>query len=73
MLEAQVYDPRDIIKGHYIVLSYPAERIRFSSVGGTRPAPGEKIYVELGPFDEPIPDPYSRHVSSNRAWTRDTK
>jgi uncharacterized membrane-anchored protein len=56
LLEARVSDPRDMIKGHYIVLSYPAEEIPLSVFGDGHPARGEKVYVELGP-------------STNEFWT----
>jgi uncharacterized membrane-anchored protein len=51
-LETEPVDPRDIIRGDFIILGYPIQRVpfdRFEPPLITLPADGTRIYVELRP------------------------
>jgi uncharacterized membrane-anchored protein len=50
LLETEPVDPRDILRGDYIILAYPAQRILFDQFDppiATAPAPGTTVSVEL--------------------------
>ncbi len=50
LLETEPVDPGDILRGDYVILAYPIQRVpldRFEPPPTTVPAPGTRIYVEL--------------------------
>ena len=52
LLEVQRVDPRDILRGDYIILEYPVQRIPFGLFRpplNSPPAVGAEIFVELDP------------------------
>ena len=49
-LETEPVDPRDILRGDYVILAYPIQRVpldRFEPPLNAPPGPGTRIYVEL--------------------------
>ncbi len=52
LLETERVDPRDILRGDYMILAYPIQRVprdRFTPALTAAPEPGSRIYVELRP------------------------
>ena len=50
LLETEPVDPRDILRGDYVILAYPIQRVpldRFTPTLTAPPDPGTRIYVEL--------------------------
>ena len=55
VLESLPVDPRDPVRGDYVILGYRAERLE--GVPGPRPQAGEQVYVvfeQLGRYWEPV-------------------
>ena len=52
LLETQPVDPRDLLRGDYVILNYKISDVAlslFSPALTNGPAPGETVYVALGP------------------------
>lgn len=60
VLQAQPVDPRDLLRGDYVILGYQAQSIssyRYSESSDRAPSPGEEVLVELernGRYWEPV-------------------
>ena len=55
VLESRPVDPRDPVRGDYVILGYRAERL--DGLPGARPRAGEEVYVvfeHLGRYWEPV-------------------
>ena len=64
VLETVPVDPRDLLRGDYVILSYPLSRLESTKITGTvPPSDGAKpVYVAL------VPGEGGRHVFSRASW-----
>lgn len=64
VLETIPVDPRDLMRGDYVILSYPLSQIEAKKITGTvPPSDGAKpVYVAL------VPGEGGRHVFARAAW-----
>ena len=64
VLETVPVDPRDLLRGDYVILSYPLSQIESAKISGTvPPSDGAKpVYVAL------VPGEGGRHVFSRASW-----
>ncbi|MGB8818688.1 MAG: GDYXXLXY domain-containing protein [Rhizobiaceae bacterium] len=64
-------DPRDLMRGDYVVLGYPISQIDFKLIAGAQPASDDikPVYLTLAPGEN------GRHVFSRASWVpfADTK
>jgi uncharacterized membrane-anchored protein len=68
VLETVPVDPRDLLRGDYVILSYPLSRLESTKITGTLPpSDGAKpVYVAL------VPGEGGRHVFSRASWQQIT-
>jgi uncharacterized membrane-anchored protein len=64
VLETVPVDPRDLLRGDYVILSYPLSQIENAKIAGTMPpSNGSKpVYIAL------VPGEGGRHVFSRASW-----
>ena len=64
VLETVPVDPRDLLRGDYVILSYPLSRLESTKITGTLPpSDGAKpVYVAL------VPGEGGRHVFARASW-----
>lgn len=64
VLETVPVDPRDLMRGDYVILSYPISSVEHAKIAGTVPASdsAKPVYIAL------VPGEGGRHVFSRAAW-----